>query len=319
MAGPYISLSHSISAILILVCLSHGLHIPGPRAPPQIVPPPTIPPPTAPPPAQIDDGGTHAVCALQFKAVTGFPTLKINIRGNKVCKPTTPFYKYTKGQDSLMPKTGQTWWTDTKKPFSWGQEPDVRCEHVLELNILKKVMESPGGPWDQIVKLVASGHSVNDPIISNLYTPLVGIINGQENVVFASKMIESQKERFVAYAQNSQASLAVTGFTGTDSLSLLKAANDYLVKTKDGTDSLQGSTWANANTQHVASQLDQTMAAAIKAANPSASPMRMTVVNEWTKVLAIGNSLASSHTAAPPTPPPPPPPPPPTPPPPSGP
>ncbi|KAJ7608843.1 hypothetical protein DFH06DRAFT_1148737 [Mycena polygramma] len=102
------------------------------------------------------------------------------------------------------------------------------------------------------------------------------------------------------YAQNgNQGALGVPNINGADAIGLLKAANDYLQKTKDGSGVLRNTD--TTNTISVAAQLDAAIAAH---PNPD-GPVGLKVVDEWNRVLATAKSLAKS--AAPPAAVPPPP------------
>ncbi|KAJ7642327.1 hypothetical protein DFH06DRAFT_1477528 [Mycena polygramma] len=276
MAGPYLSPSRSIGLTLVfLICSSHGLYIPAePRG------------------FALSDGdGTGNVCKKQ---VAPFPTFKsIGIRNPRPCGPTTPYYTYVVGQDATQ-RTVQNWWNGKAQPpttfkGTWtNQNPVLTCEHVLELNILKAVMESTNGPCDQIAKLLAAGRPQNDPAILALWQPLRTIINSKANLALAAKdTLEKQKSLVATYAQNgNQGALGVTGITGADAVGLLKAANDYLQKTKDGSDVLLNTD--TTNTISVATQLDAAIAA-----NPNPDgPVGLKVVDEWNRVLAAAKSLA---------------------------
>lgn len=69
-----------------------------------------------------------------------------------------------------------------------------------------------------------------------------------------------KKGLIAQYARNgNQGALGVTGINGADAVGLLKAASDYLQKTKDGSDVLLKTD--TTNTISVAAQLDAAIAA----------------------------------------------------------
>ncbi|KAJ6464745.1 hypothetical protein C8R47DRAFT_1079506 [Mycena vitilis] len=91
--------------------------------------------------AAVAKEGTTNVCKAKVENFPTFPA--ISIRANKKpCTWSTPMYEYEVGDDV------------TEKQFA---------EHILELNILKYVIESDHGPCDQSANELANGHASTDP------------------------------------------------------------------------------------------------------------------------------------------------------------
>ncbi|KAJ7642317.1 hypothetical protein DFH06DRAFT_1137337 [Mycena polygramma] len=209
---------------------------------------------------------------------------------------STPLYEYEIGDD-VTAKQKQPWWTlGTAAPFI--VPPDFTCglviseeEHILELNILKYVMESAHGPCDQIANELANGHASTDPEVARHWQPLVNIINGVENLCWApKKTLEEQKALIVQYVRaNNVGNLQVAGITAADAPHLLKATNNYLKLTKDGTDTTLLPNIPTPNTMEVARKLD---AAIALVPTFDGAILNAKVVDEWNRVLAAAAALA---------------------------
>ncbi|KAL0950738.1 hypothetical protein HGRIS_007512 [Hohenbuehelia grisea] len=97
-----------------------------------------------------------------------------------------PHYKYTDGQ------TAATVATTTTAP------PDTTCEHIMEIQMLKQVLESAGGPCDQLAKAGADDKQA----MRAKFKQVTDIINSAPNLVFADNTLEKQKGDMVNKAQS---------------------------------------------------------------------------------------------------------------------
>ncbi|KAJ6577607.1 hypothetical protein B0H19DRAFT_1370758 [Mycena capillaripes] len=96
------------------------------------------------------DAGTSNVRKEQVKDIRDFQAITLR---------KSDFYDYTDGVATThLTTTGFN--LKTKTPFT--RPADTTCEHILELNILKDVMESPGGVCDQIAAKFATNLNIPD-------------------------------------------------------------------------------------------------------------------------------------------------------------
>ncbi|KAJ7280949.1 hypothetical protein C8J57DRAFT_1564357, partial [Mycena rebaudengoi] len=190
-------------------------------------------------------------------------------------------YSYQDGETTTTERRN----TDKKqKPPSKG----TKCDHIVELNILKKVMED-GGICDRLAEQYGSG-SVDEA--NRAVDSISGTINNFNNLVFADLLLEDEKTAVVKFNfdQSDLNVLKVQGADDAATANRLKAVNDYLIRTQDKS---SGS----------AAALD----AAIKAAFPKFTST-VKVVDLWDQVLETGKNLADNYLqlVSPDTPPPPP-------------
>jgi len=192
-------------------------------------------------------------------------------------------FQYTEGNDAA---------TVTKANFNLGQSARFQrpantiCDHVLELRILKAVMESPGGPCDQLVAMYANGAQPKIDDVQARWKPLKTLINDKtRNMAFTSSSLEKQKGQIVKYDSDPRESLNVDDTLPANNAHRLRAANDYLSKTKDGSAT-------GLNTLQLAADLD----AQIQTSFPGTT---MRVVDEWNRILALADSLANPCPSGP--------------------
>ncbi|KAJ7256085.1 hypothetical protein C8J57DRAFT_1651542 [Mycena rebaudengoi] len=163
----------------------------------------------------------------------------------------------------------------------------VEIEHILELNILQRVMESPGGPCDQISSMYANGNP-NPQDVKDLWVPLKNIINDKTlNIVFAEgRFMEVTVNYFNLIGLRADMVRWKTKEKKDDANipHRLKAVNDYLIRTKDGNE--------NANSLEVVARLD----AHIQQAFPGTTKK---VVDEWNTVHTLTDVLANPCPPAP--------------------
>ncbi|KAJ7465675.1 hypothetical protein FB451DRAFT_1402684 [Mycena latifolia] len=168
---------------------------------------------------------------------------------------------------------------DIKSKAGFKAPAGAVCEHILELNILRDVMESPGGPCQQIVDKFQCTDKPTAAEIKAPVAPLVKIINGKNvNVVFAQKSsLEAQKGLIVEQALGRGSGLDVPGLDTANKALRLQGANDYLTRTSNGAD--------GPNTLQVAANLD----AEIQKTFPGT---KAKAVDEWKKVLNLAKASA---------------------------
>ncbi|KAJ7291687.1 hypothetical protein C8J57DRAFT_1492146 [Mycena rebaudengoi] len=171
--------------------------------------------------------------------------------------------------------------------FTTVKDPPVKpdgqvatCDHLLELNIVLKVMESPGGPCNQLAPEYrsAKGKQAADLVTTTKVKPIVEIVvKNYNNLVFAENLLEDQKTLVVEYAFDNRTSLLPDENSSADPLSTpqrLKAVNDYLSKTKS-------------RSQGVAADLDAKIAELFPGTTLKA-------VYLWNQVLATAESVANT-------------------------
>ncbi|KAJ6521178.1 hypothetical protein DFH09DRAFT_1278163 [Mycena vulgaris] len=80
--------------------------------------------------------------------------------------------------------------------FSPSPEPETRsqCDHVLELQVLKKTLESTGGLCDTLKAMIASPNSgLTTDDIPTLMAPIKAAINAKNNLFFLDKKLNQVK------------------------------------------------------------------------------------------------------------------------------
>ncbi|KAL0955108.1 hypothetical protein HGRIS_004024 [Hohenbuehelia grisea] len=122
-------------------------------------------------PLRVEPGGTRDISQQTCLDVNG---------GN------APHYKYTDGQ------TAASVTTTSSAP------PGTTCEHIMEIQMLKQVLESAGGPCDQLAKADANDKQA----IRAKFKQVTDIINSAPNLVFADNTLEKQKGDMVNKAQS---------------------------------------------------------------------------------------------------------------------
>ncbi|KAJ7630056.1 hypothetical protein DFH06DRAFT_1303917 [Mycena polygramma] len=115
--------------------------------------------------------------------------------------------------------------------FSPSPEPETRsqCDHVVELQVLKKTLESTGGVCDTLKAMIASPNSgLTTDDIPKFMAPLVTAINSQNNLFFLDKKINQVKRDEVTASLKGQ---AAKPSISTALSSQRVAVNDYLTDT----------------------------------------------------------------------------------------
>ncbi|KAF7305341.1 hypothetical protein HMN09_00786000 [Mycena chlorophos] len=252
------------------------------------------------------------VCVDQFK--TKLPNFApVNIRtkqGVDLCGTQSKFYNY--------PTDGAT--TVEISPAGAGQPAGTTCEHIVEFNLLKDVMQASGGVCEAI-----ADHFANDPQIpasdkgldaaataarskavktrnaqiKALLAPIAAAINDvPNNVIYLDSLVESQKtlvfQKVSGPASKRLAlpddSLLLKQFKSCGSdpnqANRIKAVNNYLVNSKNGEHV--------GNSLAVVQKLDQEIESiftTVKATRASTVP---TMVETWNEILADAAKLAEA-------------------------
>ncbi|KAJ7870740.1 hypothetical protein B0H14DRAFT_3132014 [Mycena olivaceomarginata] len=246
--------------------------------------------------------GTSNVCKQQVQNIQDFQAITLRTKtGTGLFGAKENIYDYTDGDATAhLTSTG----FNPKKPTPFTQPADTTCEHILELNILKDVMESPGGVCEQIAAKFATNPDIPDLAdceiaeltpaelakrnaalekrakdVKTLVDPIVKAINDKAlNLVFTQKsLLEAQKTLVVEQATGRGTSLDVGGVSSPNRSNRLKAVNDYLTRTSAGAE--------GPNTLQVAKNIDAAITKNFKATS-------VTVADSWKKTLSVAKSLA---------------------------
>ncbi|KAJ7178215.1 hypothetical protein C8R46DRAFT_1029710 [Mycena filopes] len=241
----------------------------------------------------IDSEGTNNVCKVQREKTQGFPLTRLRIGVNRnSCKSREGFFMWFTYTEAPRVKRLQLWYgyhlyptscltivqiSYTADDLKENRAPERRppndltvTYHVLELNILKDVMESAGGPCDQLAVLYKASKKADALSRVKLLTD---IINGYSNLVYADAALEDQKTLVVAHTFGKAANgLTPVTYQATNTPNRLKAAHQYLAETND-----------------MAQKVAQALDAQIQISFPGTT---LKMVDEWNKVLLTANSLA---------------------------
>ncbi|KAJ7062639.1 hypothetical protein C8F01DRAFT_1082280 [Mycena amicta] len=98
--------------------------------------------------------------------------------------------------------------------FSPSPEPETRsqCDHVVELQVLKRTLEASGGVCATITAMIASPHSgLTTADVTKFMAPVKAAINGQANLFFLDKKINQVKRDEVTASLKGQAAKASVG------------------------------------------------------------------------------------------------------------
>ncbi|KAJ7754835.1 hypothetical protein B0H16DRAFT_1690418 [Mycena metata] len=181
MAGPFVTLAIYCTLVCFLVSSSHGRSVPlqarqknkGPSEGTD---------------NRIDLRGTttKASCVSNGTPATIGPTGK---KEQEVPGGAFSYYKYTEG-DATIAKSPLTQATTQAKVVR--NDEGVKCDHILELNVLKNVMEN-GGPCTQLAELYGSGDTTKQADATRRWTALSTIINNHSNLMFVDRAWRTRK------------------------------------------------------------------------------------------------------------------------------
>ncbi|KAL0955594.1 hypothetical protein HGRIS_001830 [Hohenbuehelia grisea] len=147
--------------------------------------------------------------------------------------PLVGFSKPVSQQTCLDFNEGEApYWTYTDPTQTVAKEvktrviaPDeTKCEHIVEIQLLKQVLESPGGPCSQIPAKQGRTPEIEKEFRLK-FKQITDIINNRPNIVFADKALEGQKGDLVNKWQNGKT------YTDKSKKNLLMAVNDFLSRT----------------------------------------------------------------------------------------
>ncbi|KAJ7982938.1 hypothetical protein DFH06DRAFT_1466898 [Mycena polygramma] len=211
---------------------------------------------------------------------------------NNVCNnPTDPdpkkrgsfqYYQYTDGDTSVTKKERDSTRPETnmKQPATTG----AKCDHLVELNIMKRVLESPGGVCEQLASLYSSKVAANIAQADAARAAIEKSINTYANVVWADAILEDQKTLIVKYNfdhtqdLNSPAQDAATPVTQITA-KRIQAAHQYLTDSRDK--SVPAAAAMDAQIHTLFPHLTSTMHLA----------------TTWNQVLNTGSILATQYAA----------------------
>ncbi|KAJ7645910.1 hypothetical protein DFH06DRAFT_579661 [Mycena polygramma] len=152
---------------------------------------------------------------------------------------------------------------------------EATCDHMLELNLLARVMESTGGPCDQLAKLYLANNK--DTAIAKT-NALIALAKDKTNLAFVANELELQKGLVVQHTFNPAPDY-------TDLLIDVKKriSNDDIANRLKAVDKLVSATSTQA--LNLAARMD----AEIQRSFPGT---KLTVVGLWNEVVATAHTLA---------------------------
>ncbi|KAJ7766406.1 hypothetical protein DFH07DRAFT_955462 [Mycena maculata] len=239
--------------------------------------------------------GTDDVCKVQRDNTQGFP--KLDLRGgfkktqcNEIPTGNFEWYDYDEGQltvtEKLQRKPASQFIGAPQSPMTAENlfldpptSDKATCDHLVELNIVKRAMEY-GGFCDELATAVKT-KSVD---LTQLWTTITKKINNYKNLVYAEITLEDQKTLVVKYNFDDEQNLNVGAAAGSDktvsdkTAKRLQAVNDYLTKT-------QG------KSKPAATSFDE----AIENALPGKFVSTVKVADLWNNALTTADSLAAKY------------------------
>jgi len=178
-----------------------------------------------------------------------------------------------------------------------------QCDHVLELQVLKRTLEAPGGVCATLKAMIANPNSGLTPAdTADLMKPIIDAINGKSNLFFLDRKLNQVKRDEVTASLKGQAPKA--SGSNLDLKEQRVAVDEYLTNTSvngpsltlaNNLDKLATAMLTKAETQalaHIKSCAVTTAAADEKALKAAKATLKTspTVTSAWKNVL--------SHVAA---------------------
>ncbi|KAK6981163.1 hypothetical protein R3P38DRAFT_3234650 [Favolaschia claudopus] len=254
--------------------------------------------------ADVVDAGVANVCKDKVKNIPEFEAITLRKNGGPVlCGAKQQFYDYTDG-DATSHLTDTGFNVANPGKLSFVKPPDTTCEHILELNFVKTIMEQPGGVCDQIVAQFGNNPDIFDlnapgckthtqaeldkrkiaidkrtADIKAAIKPIFSAVNDKAlNLVYTqTSLLEAEKTLVMKQAAGQTGiSLEINNMASPNTPNRVKAVNDYLTRTLAGKE--------GPNTLQVARNIDAAIAR-------SFTPTGKTMEQSWQDILDFAAKL----------------------------